>query len=124
MISGLVAAWRTRADQLRPYAPAAALAYDEATNDLERELAIQAAETLSLRQAAEASGYSADYLGRKVRSGAIANVGRPHAPRIRRADLPRKAAGLRGGETGLHLVGATPGEIARAVVTSEQGEGR
>jgi hypothetical protein len=124
VIADLVTTWRTRAEQLGPYAPAAAHAYNEAAAELERELAMQAAETLSLRQAAEASGYSADYLGRKVRNGAIPNVGRPHAPRIRRADLPRKAAGLRGCDRPLHLVGATPGEIARAVVTSDEGEGR
>jgi hypothetical protein len=124
VISDLVAAWRTRAEQLGPYAPAAAHAFAEAASELERELGIQAAETLSLRQAAEVSGYSADYLGRQVRTGAIPNVGRPYAPRIRRADLPRKAAGLRSCDRPLHLVGATPGEIARAVVTSDEGEGR
>jgi hypothetical protein len=67
------------------------------------------------------SGYSADYLGRMLRSGSIPNAGRPHAPRIRRADLPRKAGGLRNQQSAPQLVGATPGEVARAVVTSQNG---
>ena len=45
---------------------------------------------MTLAQAAVASGYSADHLGREVREGRIPNAGRPHAPRIRRANLPRK----------------------------------
>lgn len=49
---------------------------------------------LNLAEAAETSGYSADYLGRLVRSGAIPNAGRNHAPRIRMEDLPRKAPNL------------------------------
>jgi hypothetical protein len=50
------------------------------------------AETLlSLTQAAYESGYSADALGRMVRAGKIPNRGRSGAPKVRRADLPRKA---------------------------------
>jgi hypothetical protein len=124
VIADLVTTWRTRAEQLRPYASPAARAFDEAATQLERELADAATETLTLRQAAEASGYSAEYLRRKVRSGEIANAGRAHAPRIRRMDLPRKAAGLRRREPPLHLVGATPGQVARAVVTSDGKEAR
>jgi len=124
VILRLVTVWRTRAEQLRPYAPVAAQAFDEAAAELERELAEAGAETLTLRQAAEASGYSAEYLRRRVRSGEIPNAGRPHSPRIRRADLPRKASGLHRQEPPLHLVGATPGQIARAVVTSDVSEAR
>jgi hypothetical protein len=45
---------------------------------------------LSLVEAAERSGYTADHLGRLVRSGKIPNVGRKNAPRIRARDLPPK----------------------------------
>jgi hypothetical protein len=48
-------------------------------------------DALSLVDAATECGYSADHLGRLVRSGALPNAGRPNAPRIRRKDLPRKA---------------------------------
>ncbi len=47
-------------------------------------------EPLSLARASAESGYSADHLGRLVREGKLANVGRPNAPKVRRADLPRK----------------------------------
>lgn len=49
---------------------------------------------LNLQQAAEASGYSPDYLGKLVREDKIPNAGRRNAPRIRRSDLPLRA-GLR-----------------------------
>lgn len=45
---------------------------------------------LSLRQAAAESGYHEDSLGRLVRQGKIPNVGRLHAPKIRRRDLPKR----------------------------------
>lgn len=124
MLSDLVAQWRARAEQLRPYGPAAARAFQNAAAELERELEAEAGETLTLSQAADASAYSADYLGRMIRDGRIPNAGRPHAPRIRRTDLPKKANRLRGKPATLQLLGAGPGEIARAVVTSETQEGR
>lgn len=45
---------------------------------------------LTLREAAELSGYSVDHLARLVRSGAIPNSGKRHSPRMRQADLPRR----------------------------------
>ena len=83
-----------------------------------------AGDVLNLREAAEESGYSADHLGRLVREGKVPNAGRPNAPKIRRADLPRKASALRTKPLGLNLLGATPGQIARAVVNSKSEEGR
>lgn len=50
----------------------------------------RALEALTLEQAASESGYTAPHLGQLVRDGQIENVGRPGAPRIRRADLPKK----------------------------------
>ncbi len=51
----------------------------------------QGVDALNMKDAAAASGYSAEYLGRLVRDGKIANAGRPKAPKILRRDLPRKA---------------------------------
>ena len=48
------------------------------------------AATLTLAEAALESGYSVDHLRHAVASGQIANAGRRGAPRIRRADLPKK----------------------------------
>lgn len=44
-------------------------------------------ETLSLTQAAERTGYSADHIGRLVREGRLPNAGRKNAPRVRLRDL-------------------------------------
>jgi hypothetical protein len=48
---------------------------------------------LTLAQASAESGYSVDHLGRLVREGRLANVGRRRAPRVRRCDLPKKVRG-------------------------------
>jgi len=115
----LPARWRSQAEGLRPFAESAARAFEQAADELEHALHAETDALLTLEQAADASGYSADYLGRMLRSGRLRNAGRPHAPRIRRADLPRRANGLRTRVPRSHLIGATPGEIARAVVTSK-----
>jgi hypothetical protein len=81
-------------------------------------------EALNLQQASRECGYSADHLGRLLRDEKLPNAGRPNAPRIRRRDLPHKASALRPAPAPLKLLGATPGQIARAVVTSRHEEGR
>jgi len=83
-----------------------------------------AGQTLNLQEAARESGYSADHLGRMLRDGKLPSAGRPNAPRIRLRDLPRKPTALRPDRPPVSLLGATPGQIARAVVTSTQGERR
>src|SRR5438128_326539 len=65
-------------------------------------------ELLNLREAARQSGYSADHLGRKLKSGEIPNAGRPGAPRIRLRDLPRKATRLRADSHDATFSGTTP----------------
>ena len=52
----------------------------------------------------------------------LRNLGRPRAPRVRRGDLPRKATALPAQTAGLHLPGADPRQVARAVVASRKGE--
>jgi hypothetical protein len=97
---------------------------DEILQDFEAVMASEAQAALNLQEAARESGYSADYLGMLVREGKIPNAGRPRAPKIRRQDLPRKATRLRTPVSPVKLVGASPGQIARAVVTSNSGERR
>lgn len=82
--------WRARAERLREYAPAAATAFQEAAAELEQGLQAEANEVLTLRQASEYCGYSRDHLRRLVREGRLTNMGRKHAPRVRRGDLPRR----------------------------------
>jgi hypothetical protein len=50
-----------------------------------REAALD--EVLSLTEAAERTGYSADHIGRLVRQGKVPNAGRKHAPKVRLSDL-------------------------------------
>jgi len=92
----LAETWRERAAQLRRYdAAGAAVALEEAADELEHAIHAAKDELLNLVQAEAESGYSADYLGRLIREGKIPNAGRPHAPKIRRGDLPKKATGRR-----------------------------
>jgi hypothetical protein len=113
-LADLSASWRTVAATLHPYAPAAALAYERAAEELDAALDAQQNARLTLREAAEESGFSADHLGRLVREGRIPNAGRPHAPRVRRSDLPRRAPLPRAGK-GVNL--QSPGNLARAVAS-------
>lgn len=118
--------WRAERDRLGRIGALAdpGLLIADILAEVEALLTAEEGETLSLTRAARESGYSAGHLGRLVRNGTIPNAGRPHAPRIRRADLPRKATALRPRAAALHLPPATPGQIARAVVTSPKGVAR
>lgn len=52
-------------------------------------------EGITLEEGAAYSGLSPGTIGNKVRAGEIPNVGRKHAPRVRRCDLPAKPSGTR-----------------------------
>ena len=92
--------WRQRATELRPFSEPAARAFDLAADELAGSLAQGDDELLTLKEASRASQYSVDHLARRIREGAIPNAGRPHAPRIRRADLPRRAPVAHGARSG------------------------
>jgi hypothetical protein len=84
--------WEQRRDdyaRLRAQIDAAAL-IDQLLADLELVTRDQRASLLTLTQAARACGYSADHLGRLVRTGQLTNHGRRHAPRVRLGDLPQR----------------------------------
>src|SRR5260370_23727595 len=94
-LDGLMRKWRARAHELRPYTASTAAAFERAAAELEETLTIYLMEPLTL-----------------------AKAGRRRAPRILRRDLPRKATSLRTTEPPPTLVGATPRQIARAVLDS------
>jgi hypothetical protein len=124
--AGVVAlpdAWRARASDLRTWGAAeqAATALDRAADELESQLRAEGDAELNLEQAASECGYSPRHLARLVRDGTVANAGRKNAPRIRRADLPRKPGTLPPGQPAATFVGDR-GRIARAVVHSERGD--
>jgi hypothetical protein len=93
---------------------------DRVLADFDALVASEADEILTLDQAAGECGYTRDHLGRLVREGGLPNAGRPHAPRLRRADLPRKASDLRSPRSRPQLVGADPEQIARSIVTPQK----
>lgn len=91
MLADLPSAWRTRAEELRPYSAPAAEAWSRAADELQEALGAAEQEQLAPADAARESGLSERRLRELVVEGKLANVGRRGAPRYRRADLPRRA---------------------------------
>ena len=112
----LIERWRDEAgeQQTRYRNDTAAHFLRLAAKELEDALRVSEDEVLNLTEAAAESGYSAAHLGRLVRAGLIPNAGRRNVPRVRRGDLPRKAAGLPEGTPQLHVVSAE--QLARSIV--------
>lgn len=96
-------------------APGAA-ALEKCASDLEEALQGHDGPLLTLKEAAEWSGYSARHLQRLVKQGKLANHGRKHAPRFRRCELPKKP--------GHPLTATSPSpnreEIVRSVVSQKE----
>ena len=90
--SELPAEWRQRAQYLDDYGdPNTARLWQLAAAELDEALRTHGEQTLTLVEAAEVSGYTADHIGSLVRNGKLTNHGRPNAPRVRRADIPIKS---------------------------------
>lgn len=62
--------------------------------DLETVIAAGPEQLVTLTRAAELSGFSADYLRRLIRTGDLADHGKPHKPLVSVESLPRKAGCL------------------------------
>ena len=117
-----VTKWTTEAEVMRQRGVLlnGALLLEAILRDFDAVTRGRAGELLTLTDGATESGYSAEYLGALIRQGKIQNAGRPHAPRIRRQDLPRKPSRLPDPPPSLKLVGATPRQIARAIISSKE----
>jgi hypothetical protein len=83
--------WRRRAEDLRPFAESAARAFEEAAKELQEALEATDGGLVNLSDASRLSGFAPDSLARMIRQGKLENRGRPGAPRLRVADLPKKA---------------------------------
>lgn len=91
-IEQLANRWREDAETLERYHDAALAAVcREHADALVAALRDAGDEALTLAEAAAESGFSRDRLRHLVADGSIANVGVKGSPRIRRADVPRKA---------------------------------
>lgn len=105
----LPAHFRSLAELVREHTSdeGAAKAYEKAADAIEAAWHNFQGEALTLRQAAEESGYSEGHLQRLVAEGKIRNRGRKNRPRVRRGDLPKKVASASGPR-----VGSSPSERA------------
>ena len=114
MISDFPGIWRLEAQRLRDRYGLEELARLTESHAAELEAAIREAgeEELTLSAASQESDYAARTLREKLSKGEIPNAGRKHAPRIKRADLPRRARAA--------AEGWDPAEHVRSIV----GDGR
>ena len=110
--SELTTRWRTRGDELDPYAPAAAAAFHTAASELEEALQAEERELLSPAAASTESGLSKRRIRELDAEGKLANHGRKGAPLYKRGDLPRRRAkGAAGGfDAESHIAGIIGGE--------------
>lgn len=120
IIGRLTTTWRSRASMFdRHGAIEAARAYTIVAQELEDSLREFLDQELTLTEAAAASGCSVDTIGRMIREGRVENVGRKHAPRVRRSDLLHKRRPLRDSTDSTTLV-PNKAAIARAIVSTEE----
>ncbi len=91
LISRVTARWREEAAILhRRGADEQAAVLESCASELVEEGRFLSLEALTLEQAANESGYSYSALQKMTSHGTIPNVGKKGAPRVRRADLPKK----------------------------------
>ena len=94
-VDALVTRWRSEADTLRLVgAGEAAATTERRAAELEEAIREQQFEELSVRDAAQESGYSEEHLRQMVRDGKLPDSRPPNRRSpvtIRRCDLPRKA---------------------------------
>ena len=90
-ISDLAAKWREQADAYEADGFVGHAVLRRVADELEVRACEHEIELLTIDQASSESGFSYSHLQRLVSEGDVPNAGEPGAPRIRRADLPRKA---------------------------------
>lgn len=113
--------WRARAAEFRHFGnEGAAAAFEECAETLEGDLRVWSEEPLTLSEAADASGYSVDHLGRLVRDGKIPNLGRPGAPRIARQHLPMKPRRELPVALGSPSNHRTPRQVVQSIINGER----
>jgi len=101
-VTALLERWREEAERLTVRYSASTLAALTTTHisELESAFNVDMNETMGLREAATYGGYTADHLGRMISNGTLLNVGRKHAPKVRRGDVPIKTLPLRNESSG------------------------
>jgi hypothetical protein len=93
--TALIVQWRERAQVLHAEGcSGVAAARERCANELEALLHTIDTEALSIDQAADEGGYSAEHLRRLLRKAPALNAGRAGKPLILRRNVPRKAKSL------------------------------
>lgn len=117
----VLARWRERRDEWRRLGVSVdgAAICDEFLADLNGVESVAGQAPLNLQEAAAASGYSASYLGRLIRSGKLPNRGRPHAPKLYLSDLPQKP-GLNLRRPSPQIAESNKGRIVRALLKPQE----
>jgi hypothetical protein len=118
-LSGLLMHWRARAAELERFAPAAAIAFREAAEQLEDALR-HGNETVSLNEASVLGGYSVEALQRMVASGRIENAGRKGKPRIGIAHVPTKPGHAAPLQNSNHRGNIEPTAIVASVISRKK----
>jgi hypothetical protein len=91
-LQAALAELRREAAGLRRYgAEPQAIAVERACDVVEAAMRAELDAVLTLEEASRESRYSSDHIRHLVADGTLPNVGRKGAPRVRRADLPRRA---------------------------------
>ena len=97
-VASLADQWEADAKKLREYDQESVAKVAELhAYQLREALRTAGDEPLTLAEAAAESGYSRRRLRERIAEGSVPNAGRKGAPRIRRADLPRKAGAASNG---------------------------
>jgi hypothetical protein len=119
----IITRWEARRDELRRLKAqvSGAIICDEMLRDLESLFSADENDLLTIKDAAQLSGYSREHLGRLVQEGKIPNAGRPNAPRVRRCDLPIKPGHLPEMQEPRHLTSSSKSQIVRSVVVQGKG---
>ena len=90
-VAEVVATWRTDAAVAEAEGrPDQTETYEHFADALHRRAAAWLRKKITVDEAAKASGHSVEGIRWLMEVGAVSNVGRRRAPRIRRGDLPRK----------------------------------
>jgi len=93
MIEELIKKWRLDAETMRGYgADSFAKLLEHCVSELSAAVEGTRLELLTMNEAANESGYSYSAIQKLVADGIIPNAGEKGRPRVRRGDLPRKAA--------------------------------
>ena len=89
-VGPLIERWRMEAARLSAYAPGAAAAFERCADDLAATIDAEGDRVVTLKRAAEMTGYSYSQLYRMVRSGRLESIGQSQVIVVRVADLPKK----------------------------------